>query len=165
MVTITCPRCGFRFETAARTNTRCRRCRAVVRVTAAARHPNESGHVGSTREHTFGVVLLSCGHPAVVIFIRASRLPPPSSGTTGSARIPEPPSLRRRVLAVLSENEWEKLTDEDVELLVSSAAARLWAPRGWATDRSARGEITVSIFARLRCDVRCDQGGRNRVDM
>ncbi len=34
---------------------------------AAARNPNGSGHLGSTREHTFGVVLLSCGHPAVVV--------------------------------------------------------------------------------------------------
>jgi hypothetical protein len=28
-----------------------------------------------------------------------------------------------RVLAVLSENEWENLTDEDVDLLVATAAA------------------------------------------
>lgn len=31
-VTITCPRCGLAFETQATTNTRCRRCRHVVRV-------------------------------------------------------------------------------------------------------------------------------------
>lgn len=32
MTQITCPSCGFGFETAATTNTRCRRCRKVVRV-------------------------------------------------------------------------------------------------------------------------------------
>lgn len=31
-MTITCPRCGLDFETRATTNTRCRRCRHVVRV-------------------------------------------------------------------------------------------------------------------------------------
>ena len=29
---ITCPRCGLAFETQATTNTRCRRCKTVVRV-------------------------------------------------------------------------------------------------------------------------------------
>lgn len=32
MKTVTCPSCGLGFETAATTNTRCRRCRKVVRV-------------------------------------------------------------------------------------------------------------------------------------
>lgn len=32
MTTVTCPRCGLAFETAAVTNTRCRRCRTVVQV-------------------------------------------------------------------------------------------------------------------------------------
>jgi hypothetical protein len=31
-MTITCPHCGLVFETRATTNTRCRRCRHVVRV-------------------------------------------------------------------------------------------------------------------------------------
>lgn len=31
-MTITCPRCGLAFETRATTNTRCRRCKSVVRV-------------------------------------------------------------------------------------------------------------------------------------
>jgi hypothetical protein len=32
MSTITCPGCGFEFETSAVTNTRCRRCRKVVNI-------------------------------------------------------------------------------------------------------------------------------------
>ena len=37
MTTISCPSCGFTFETAATTNTRCRRCRKVVRIGAGQR--------------------------------------------------------------------------------------------------------------------------------
>ncbi len=32
MLTVNCPECGLAFETAARTNTRCHRCRKVVNV-------------------------------------------------------------------------------------------------------------------------------------
>ncbi len=91
-----------------------------MRVPAAARNPNGSG---SRREHTIGVVLLCCGHPAVVV-IHPGRLilaalkrydwECPDSGATVTAT---------RMLMVLSEAEYENLTDEDVELLVSTAAA------------------------------------------
>lgn len=51
MTTITCPRCNTSFETAARTSTRCRKCRAVVRVPAGA------------RDSYWGIgLLLGCGH-------------------------------------------------------------------------------------------------------
>jgi hypothetical protein len=75
------------------------------------------------REHTFGVVLLSCGHPAVVVVHPGRSIAAtlkrydwecPHTGTT---------VIATRVLAVLSENEWENLTDEDVDLLVATAAA------------------------------------------
>lgn len=36
-MTVTCPRCGLAFETRATTNTRCRRCKAVVRVGTSTR--------------------------------------------------------------------------------------------------------------------------------
>jgi hypothetical protein len=123
MVTITCPRCGFRFETAVRTNTRCRRCKTVVRVPAAARRTNGSGGAGPTRAHTFGVVLLSCGHPAVVIVhpgrsiaatIKRYDWECPDSGATVTAT---------QVLAVLSEAEYENLGQEAFDLLVSTEAA------------------------------------------
>ncbi|MDA8300240.1 MAG: hypothetical protein M0005_01550 [Actinomycetota bacterium] len=32
MTVVTCPACGLSFETAATTNTRCRRCRKVVNI-------------------------------------------------------------------------------------------------------------------------------------
>ena len=120
--TITCKRCGLSFETEATTNTRCRRCRAVVRVPAAARNPSGSGS-GSMREHTFGVVLLSCGHPAVVVvhpgrsiaaILKRYDWECPDSGATVTAT---------QVLAVLSEAEYENLGQEAFDLLVSSAAA------------------------------------------
>lgn len=53
MTTITCPRCGTSFETAARTNTRCRSCKTVVRVAAserrAAEPPERHGEVRAPR--------------------------------------------------------------------------------------------------------------------
>jgi hypothetical protein len=120
VTTITCKRCGFSFETEATTNSRCRRCKTVVRVPAAVRNPNGSD---SGREHTLGVVLLSCGHPAVVVIHPGRSITAttkrydwecPDSGATVTAT---------RVLAVLSEAEYENLGQEAFGLLVSSGAA------------------------------------------
>jgi len=120
VITITCKRCGCSFKTEATTNTRCRRCRTVVRVPAAARNPNGSG---SRREHTFGIILLSCGHPAVVVVhpgrsiaatLKRYEWECPDTGATVTAT---------RVLAVLSEAEYENLGQEAFDLLVSSGAA------------------------------------------
>jgi hypothetical protein len=121
VTTITCKRCGLSFETDAKTNTRCRHCRAVVRVPATVR--STSGPAGSTREHTFGVVLLSCGHPAVVIIHPGRSISAtlkrydwecPDTGATVTPT---------RVLAVLSEAEYENLGQEAFDLLVSTGAA------------------------------------------
>jgi hypothetical protein len=123
MTTITCKRCGCSFETEATTNTRCRRCRTVVRVPAAARNPNGFGVARSSREHTFGVVLLSCGHPAVVVIHPGRSIAAtlkrydwecPDTGATVAPT---------RVLAVLSEAQYENLGQEAFDLLVSSGAA------------------------------------------
>ena len=121
--TVTCKRCGLSFETEATTNTRCRSCRAVVRVPAVARNPNGSGQAGSTREHTIGVVLLSCGHPAVVVvhpgrsvaaILKRYDWECPDTGASVTAT---------RVLAVLSEAEYENLGQEEFDLLVATGAA------------------------------------------
>jgi hypothetical protein len=89
-------------------------------VPAAARNSNGSVHVGSTRDHAIGVVLLSCGHPAVVVIhpgrsiaatLKRYEWECPDTGATVTAT---------RVLTVLSEVEYENLTDEDVDLLVSA---------------------------------------------
>jgi hypothetical protein len=121
--TITCKRCGLSFETEATTNTRCRRCRAVVRVPAAARNPNRSGDTGLAPAHTIGIVLLGCGHPAVVVIHPGKSLAAalkryewecPDSGATVTAT---------QVLAVLSEAEYENLGQEAFDLLVSTEAA------------------------------------------
>jgi DNA-directed RNA polymerase subunit RPC12/RpoP len=120
VTTITCKRCGFSFETEATTNTRCRRCRAVVRVRTAARNPSGSG---SRREHNLGVVLLGCGHPAVVVVHPGKSIAAtlkrydwecPDSGATVTAT---------RVLALLSQVEYENLGQEAFDLLVSTGAA------------------------------------------
>jgi hypothetical protein len=108
--TVTCKRCGISFETEATTNTRCRRCRTVVRVPAAAR----------TSEHTVGIVLLDCGHPAWAIIH-----PGKSIAATRKLYAWECPDTAadvtaERVLAVLSEEEWETMTEEAVDQLVSS---------------------------------------------
>jgi hypothetical protein len=123
MVTITCPRCGFRFETAARTNTRCRRCKTVVRVPAAARNPNGSGRAGSTREHTFGVVLLSCGHPAVVIIHPGRSIAATLKRYEWECPDTDATVTATRVLTVLSEAEYENLGQEAFDLLVATGAA------------------------------------------
>lgn len=123
MATITCPRCGYRFETAARTSTRCRRCKAVVRVPAAVRSTNSSRVAGAKGEHAFGVVLLGCGHPAVVVVHPGKSIAAtlerydwecPDTGATVSAT---------RVLRVLSEAEYENMGQEAFDLLVSTGAA------------------------------------------
>jgi hypothetical protein len=94
-----------------------------VRVPAAARSTNGAGGVRAKREHTFGVVLLSCGHPEVVVLhpgrsltaiLKRSEWECPDTGAAVTAT---------RVLTVLSEAEWENLTDESIELLVSTQAA------------------------------------------
>lgn len=124
MATITYKRCGCSFKTEATTNTRCRGCRAVVRVPAAARNRDGSGHAGSKREHTVAVVLLSCGHPAVVVIhpgrsiagtLKQCEWECPDSGATVTST---------RVLAVLSEAEYENMGQEAFDLLVSTRAAR-----------------------------------------
>jgi transcription elongation factor Elf1 len=120
VTTITCKRCGLNFETEATTNTRCRRCRTVVRVPATAQNPNGSG---STPEHTFGIVRLSCGHPAVVIVhpgksiaatLKRYEWECPDTGATVTAT---------RVLAVLSEADYESMGQEGFDQLVSTGAA------------------------------------------
>ena len=122
VTTITCKHCRLSFETEATTNTRCRRCRTVVRVPAAARNRSGSGG-SSTRKHTFGIVLLSCGHPAVVVVHPGRSIAAtlkqydwecPDSAATVTAT---------RVLAVLSEAEYENLGQEAFDLLVSTAAS------------------------------------------
>jgi hypothetical protein len=123
VTTITCKRCGCSFETEATTNTRCRSCRAVVRVPAAARNPNGSGHVASTREHTIGIVLLSCGHPAVVILYPGKSIAATLKRYDWECPDTVATVTATRVLAVLSEADYENLGQEAFDLLVSSAAA------------------------------------------
>jgi hypothetical protein len=95
----------------------------VVRVPATARNANGSGHAGSTQEHTLGVVLLSCGHPAVVVIHPGKSIAAtlkrydwecPDSGATVTPT---------RVLRVLSEAEYESMGQEAFDLLVSTGAA------------------------------------------
>jgi hypothetical protein len=91
-----------------------------VRVPVAAR--SDFGSSDSTREHTTGVVLLSCGHPVVIIHPRKSIAGAlkrydweyPDTGATVTAT---------RVLAVLSEAEYENLGQEAFDLLVSTGTA------------------------------------------
>jgi hypothetical protein len=94
-----------------------------VRVPAAARSTNGFGVAGSKGEHTFGVVLLSCGHPAVVVVhpcrsiiatLKRYEWECPDSGATVAPT---------RVLSVLSEAEYESMGQEEFDLLVSTGAA------------------------------------------
>jgi|GEM_PF-2165507 hypothetical protein len=120
VTTITCKRCGCSFETEATTNTRCRRCRTVVRVPASAGNPNGSG---SSREHTFGVVLLSCGHPAVVIIHPGRSIAATLKRYEWECPDTDATVTATRVLAVLSERDYETMGQEAFDLLVSTGAA------------------------------------------
>jgi hypothetical protein len=89
-------------------------------VPAAARSTKGAGSKG---EHTLGIVLLDCGHPDVVVIHPGKSLARilkhvewecPDTGSAVTAT---------RVLAVLSEADYEDLTDEEIDLLVSSGAA------------------------------------------
>jgi hypothetical protein len=78
---------------------------------------------GSTQEHTFGVVLLGCGHPAVVVVH-------PGKSTAATLKRYEWECLDSgatvtpaRVLRVLSEAEYESMGQEEFDLLVSTGAA------------------------------------------
>jgi hypothetical protein len=78
---------------------------------------------GSKGEHAFGVVLLSCGHPDVVVVHPGKSIAAtlkrydwecPDSGATATAT---------RVLTVLSEAAYENMGQEAFDLLVSTGAA------------------------------------------
>jgi len=58
MSTITCKHCGLSFETEARTNTRCRRCRAVLSIPSEQRSPKVP-YVLALR--------LACGHVTTAV--------------------------------------------------------------------------------------------------
>jgi len=58
LTTITCKHCGTSFETTARTNTRCRRCKAVCRVPPGQRSP--------VVPHVLALALV-CGHVTTAI--------------------------------------------------------------------------------------------------
>ena len=111
VTTITCKRCNHSFETEATTNTRCRRCRAVVRVPASAR----------PTEHSFGIVLLSCGHPDAVIIHPGRSLARILKQAEGECPGTGADVTAERVLAVLTEAEWEALTEEAIDQLVASS--------------------------------------------
>jgi hypothetical protein len=77
----------------------------------------------SDGEHTLGIVLLDCGHPDVVVVH-----PGKSIAATLKLYEWECPDTNTAaavtgVLAVLSEAELESMTEEDIDLLVSTGAA------------------------------------------
>jgi hypothetical protein len=94
-----------------------------VRIPAAARSTKASGFAGSKGEHTFGVILLSCGHPEVVVVhpgrsvaatLNRYEWECPDTGATVTSI---------RVMAVLSEAEYEGMGQDEFDLLVSAGAA------------------------------------------
>lgn len=92
VTTLTCKRCGLSFETRATTNTRCRRCKTVVRVPAAARNPNGSGHAGTERPQLLGHVPAPPKRPATVVSA-ASAIIHEGEPTTAAA-LKRPPTAK-----------------------------------------------------------------------
>ena len=119
MSVVECPRCGNRFETAARSGrTRCGNCRAAVSVPGGRAAPASA----RSTEHRIAVVRLSCGHADAVIVhpgrsVRSATaeldFDCPDIGTA-KARV-------ARVVAVYSEVEWEALTEEEIGTLIEGA--------------------------------------------
>ena len=91
-----------------------------MRVPASAGNPNGSG---SSREHTFGVVLLSCGHPAVVIIHPGRSIAATLKRYEWECPDTDATVTATRVLAVLSERDYETMGQEAFDLLVSTGAA------------------------------------------
>ena len=119
MTVVDCPRCGSRFETAARSGrTRCGNCRAAVTVPGAT----GPAAIAPSAEHRVALVRLTCGHPDAVVIhpgrsVRSMTsnlgFTCPDSRTT-TAKV-------ERVLAVFSESEWSELGEEQVSLLVEAS--------------------------------------------
>ena len=64
MSAITCPSCGYQFETMALSNrTRCGKCRTVVKVPLEVRRANGYVSGRERRPPKVLVLLLACGHP------------------------------------------------------------------------------------------------------
>lgn len=109
-MTITCPRCGLAFETQATTNTRCRRCKTVVRI-GSGRAGQSSRAGGPAPEEPSaelagsGLVVIAAGVvivafyvvPAIVRFVRrrADRAPTSGAAGPGTATLPPPATAGR----------------------------------------------------------------------
>lgn len=102
---ITCPRCGLVFETQATTNTRCRRCKSVVRIGSGPAHkvrpagepapdePSDELANGGLLVVAAGVVILVFYvAPVIVRFVRSRRAAEgaPTSGTVGQVGVTPP---------------------------------------------------------------------------
>lgn len=74
-MTITCPRSGLAFETQATTNTRCRRCKSVVRVGSGPAHRPQRGEVPAPDVPAGWTSMLIVA--ALGIFLFASYVLPP----------------------------------------------------------------------------------------
>lgn len=82
-MTISCPSCGLAFETRATTNTRCRRCRHVVRIgrASASRSVQPVNDDRSTYDPAAGLaagvavvgMILGVAVPAIVRAVRRRR--------------------------------------------------------------------------------------------
>jgi hypothetical protein len=75
------------------------------------------------REHTISVVLLSCGHPAVVITHPGRSIAATLKRYDWECPDTDATVTATRMLRLFSEAEWENVTDQDMDLLVSTAAA------------------------------------------
>jgi hypothetical protein len=103
-MTITCPRCGLAFETKATTNTRCRRCKTVVRVGSGQPRQSRSAAEAASSEPlpemagstvlviAAGVVVLAFYViPFIVRAVRRRRgMEPPTFATSGPYAAPAP---------------------------------------------------------------------------
>lgn len=111
MTTITCKTCGHSFETEARTNTRCRSCKAVVRIPARAQSAQLSGVL---------VLLLGCGD---VVALSDPGVPAADAGeyVWDCEECGAQDQEVRTVVASLSETESAALDDEAFDAFAEQA--------------------------------------------
>jgi len=132
MAPVTCSNCSNTFETAARSNrTRCGACRSVVRVPVEVRRANgwSGAHASSgaepKREHTVALLLLECGHAEMVIVHPGRSVRSEAFSYSWTCPDTGADVEAARVIAQLSETEWNALDDDGLRRLVEGAGGRL----------------------------------------
>jgi len=125
MAMITCSNCSNTFETTARSErTRCGRCRSVVRVPIDVRSTNGWSRADPAREQTMALLLLECGHAEALVIHPGKSVISEARGYYWTCPDTGADVEAARVIAQLSETEWNALDEDGLRRLVEAAGGR-----------------------------------------